>query len=83
MNFLRARRDKLSSEEVAEIEAQRLPTFRQFLAIAERTGKSVIFDVNEPPVGHPYHLSYLNRTLEEVLDSGLPHNKVCLLTRNL
>lgn len=76
MNFLRSNRGKLSPQEMAVFKSQKVPTFKQFLAIARRTNRAIIFDVNVPAVDHPYQQLYLNRTLEVVLASGLPHNKV-------
>ena len=75
-SFLKFRGDGLSPQEKTSYASQKIPTFRQFLEIAKRTGEVVMFDVSRPPVGHPYHHTYLNRTLQEIAASGLPHSKV-------
>ena len=80
-SFLDSNQIKLSSDETSLYSLQLVPTFRDFLEVAKREGKVVIFDVNEPPIGHPYHHSYLNNTLADIVASGLPHNKVCYIRR--
>lgn len=82
-SFLESYGTKLSKEETALYKSQKIPTFKQFLAIAKRSEKVIMFDLNKPPVGHPYHHSYLNRTLQDIVASGLPHNKVHLYVMSL
>lgn len=55
---------------------QLLPDLRQFLELAEKRGKVVLFDLREPPVGHAYHKSYINVTLSSIVASGISLNKV-------
>ena len=55
---------------------QQVPTLEEYLAVAKREDKVVIFDLYEPPVDHPSHSVYLNKTLDVVLASGIPHEKV-------
>ena len=44
----------------------------------------MIFDLREPPVGHPYHKTYLNKTLDSIVSSGIQHDKVRVhLTQHL
>lgn len=66
----------LSHEQVTQFESQQLPTFGRFLEVAKRKDKAVIFDAYQPPVGHPFHESYLNRTLAHILSSGISLKKV-------
>lgn len=77
-SFLRSssRRLEVSAEEESLFEGQHMPTFSQYLEVAVRKGRTVIFDVNEPPVGHPYHHNYLNRTVAEIVAAGVPPHKV-------
>lgn len=75
-SFLSSSKAALSAEQVVVFHSQHIPTFGQFLDIAAKNGKIVIFDVGEPPVGHPYHHTYLNRTLDAVLASGVAQDKV-------
>ncbi|KAM9019591.1 glycerophosphodiester phosphodiesterase domain-containing protein 4 isoform 2-T2 [Ara ararauna] len=45
-----------------------------FLRLAERHNKYVIFDLYRPPDKHPYRNSWVNRTLEVIFESGIrPH----------
>ena len=55
---------------------QQLPTLKQFLEIASKNGKIVIFDLREPPVGHTFHKSYINLTLKAIDEAGIQHDKV-------
>lgn len=75
-SFLHSLSPPPSSQDSALYHAQLIPTFTQFLKVAQRTGKTIIFDVNIPPVGHPYHHIIFNRTMDHILASGLPHSKV-------
>lgn len=75
-SFLGTSKAQLSAEEATLFQSQLVPTFGQFLDVAVKNGKSVIFDVTEPPVGHPHHHDYLNRTLEALVAAGVPQNKV-------
>ncbi|XP_077578547.1 glycerophosphodiester phosphodiesterase domain-containing protein 5-like [Stigmatopora nigra] len=47
---------------------QSIPSLADFLRLASPSGRLVIFDLRQPPPEHPYHLSYVNVTLEVVLD---------------
>ena len=53
-----------------------LPTFRQYLDVAVENKKFIIFDLYKPPKGHPFHTRYLNRTLQDIVASGIPHEQV-------
>ncbi len=75
-SFMDSRAAEVSAEDATLYQAQLVPTLSQFLELAKKANKVVIFDVNVPPVGHPYHHSVLNRTVEGVVTSGLPHSKV-------
>ncbi len=59
---------------------EKIPTFNKFLKVAKQSGRVVIFDVVEPPVGHAYHKIYVNITLEAILQSGIEHSKVYACT---
>lgn len=64
-----------------EFSVQQVPTLEEYLAVAKREDKVVIFDLYEPPVGHASHSVYLNKTLDVVLASGIPHEKVWWLPK--
>ena len=66
----------LTRSQVDAFSQQHLPTFRQFLDLARKTGKIVIFDLREPPVGHVHHRMYINLTLKSIAAAGVQHDKV-------
>lgn len=66
----------LTRSQMETYSQQRLPTFLQFLELAKKRGKIVIFDLREPPVGHAYHKMYINQTLGSIAASGIQHDKV-------
>ena len=74
--FVESASTELSEDAIAVYEDQRIPTFTQFLDVAKENDKVVIFDVIVPPVGHPYHHSFLNKTTQLITASGFPHSKV-------
>uniref|UniRef100_A0A1A7XRZ4 Glycerophosphodiester phosphodiesterase domain containing 4 n=1 Tax=Iconisemion striatum TaxID=60296 RepID=A0A1A7XRZ4_9TELE len=45
---------------------QSVPSLAQFLEIAARSRKKVLFDLRRPPYGHPFSQSYINTTLQVV-----------------
>lgn len=55
---------------------EKVPMFSQYLEVAVEAGTSVIFDVREPHVDHPYHGEYINLTLEVLVYSGIDMGKV-------
>ena len=68
----------LTRSQLETYSQQRLPNFQQLLELAKKRGKIVIFDLNEPPVGHIYHKTYINQTLGSIAASGIQHDKVRL-----
>ena len=55
---------------------QKLTTFAEFLGIAKHAGKSVLFDLWQPPPTHPHFSGYINVTLEAIISSGINQSKV-------
>ena len=41
-----------------------VPSLEEVLDVANRTGRTVLFDLRQPPPGHPYRDNYLNITLD-------------------
>ncbi|XP_062329498.1 glycerophosphodiester phosphodiesterase domain-containing protein 5, partial [Osmerus eperlanus] len=56
----------LSEVERERVENQTVPSLSDFLDVASRSGKLVLFDLHRPPSGHPYRQSYINTTLEVI-----------------
>ncbi|XP_054244210.1 glycerophosphodiester phosphodiesterase domain-containing protein 4 [Indicator indicator] len=65
----------LSRAEQEQAMNQSICTLSAFLRLAESQNKLVIFDLYRPPEKHPYRNSWINRTLEVILnESGIrPH----------
>ncbi|XP_051255638.1 glycerophosphodiester phosphodiesterase domain-containing protein 5, partial [Dicentrarchus labrax] len=56
----------LSEADCSQAQNQSIPSLAQFLEVAARSGKLVLFDLHRPPYGHPYSQSYINTTLQVV-----------------
>ncbi|XP_052324718.1 glycerophosphodiester phosphodiesterase domain-containing protein 5-like [Oncorhynchus keta] len=54
----------LSPEQRALAANQTVPSLAEVLDVANRTGRTVLFDLRRPPPGHPYRDNYLNITLD-------------------
>ncbi|KAL0973107.1 hypothetical protein UPYG_G00199050 [Umbra pygmaea] len=53
----------LSPEQRALAANQTVPSLADVLDLANQTGRTVLFDLRQPPHGHPYRDTYLNLTL--------------------
>ncbi|TKS80536.1 Glycerophosphodiester phosphodiesterase domain-containing protein 5 [Collichthys lucidus] len=56
----------LSEADCFQAQNQSIPSLAQFLELAARSGRLVLFDLRRPPYGHPYSQSYINTTLQVV-----------------
>lgn len=56
----------LSEADRSRAQNQSIPSLVQFLEVAARSGRLVLFDLRRPPQGHPYNRSYINNTLQVV-----------------
>ncbi|XP_071374522.1 glycerophosphodiester phosphodiesterase domain-containing protein 5-like, partial [Centroberyx affinis] len=56
----------LSEVDRSQAQNQSVPSLAQFLEVAARNGRLVLFDLRRPPYGHPYSQSYINTTLQVV-----------------
>ncbi|KAM7412554.1 hypothetical protein PAMA_020097 [Pampus argenteus] len=56
----------LSEADRSQAQNQSVPSLAQFLEVAARSGRLVLFDLRRPPYGHPYSQSYINTTLQVV-----------------
>ncbi|XP_026170316.1 glycerophosphodiester phosphodiesterase domain-containing protein 5 [Mastacembelus armatus] len=56
----------LSEGDHSQAQNQSVPSLAQFLEVASRNGRLVLFDLRRPPYGHPYSQSYINTTLQVV-----------------
>lgn len=55
---------------------ERMPSLYQYLLVAKEHEMTVIFDIREPNVAHPFHGDYINASLRAVLASGMQLTKV-------
>ena len=55
---------------------QTIPTFKELLQIVLMHDLNVVFDLNEPPIGHKYHTKYIDITLRTIIESGIDMKKV-------
>uniref|UniRef100_A0A3P9J0B3 Glycerophosphodiester phosphodiesterase domain containing 4a n=1 Tax=Oryzias latipes TaxID=8090 RepID=A0A3P9J0B3_ORYLA len=56
----------LCDEDRLQAQNQSVPSLAQFLEVAAKSSRLVLFDLRRPPYGHPYRQSYINTTLEVV-----------------
>lgn len=56
----------MSEMDRAWAQNQSVPSLAQFLQVAARSGRLVLFDLRMPPYGHPYSQTYINTTLQVV-----------------
>ncbi|XP_076591588.1 glycerophosphodiester phosphodiesterase domain-containing protein 5-like isoform X2 [Chaetodon auriga] len=56
----------LSEADCSQAHNQSVPSLAQFLQVAARSGRLVLFDLRRPPYGHPYSRLYINVTLQVV-----------------
>ncbi|XP_072231319.1 glycerophosphodiester phosphodiesterase domain-containing protein 5-like [Leuresthes tenuis] len=68
----------LGAEERQRAGNQSVCSLQVFLQLAAQTNKLVIFDLYRPPRGHPYRDSWLQRTLEVILNESSIHSSQVL-----
>ncbi|XP_024866481.1 glycerophosphodiester phosphodiesterase domain-containing protein 5 isoform X4 [Kryptolebias marmoratus] len=73
----------LEEEERRRAGNQSVCSLRAFLQLAAWTHKLVIFDLYQPPRGHPYRHSWIQRTLEVVHESTIESSQVLWLPSEL
>ncbi|XP_077421571.1 glycerophosphodiester phosphodiesterase domain-containing protein 5 isoform X1 [Vanacampus margaritifer] len=58
----------LSEADRERAKNQSVPSLANFLDVASRSDRRVLFDLRKPPSGHPFEDSYINVTLQVVLE---------------
>ncbi|XP_061574884.1 glycerophosphodiester phosphodiesterase domain-containing protein 5 isoform X2 [Cololabis saira] len=66
----------LSQREENKIRAQKVCSLDQLLNLASSHNTSVVFSLRRPPPQHPCYDTWINDTLDAVLQSGIPQNLV-------
>ncbi|XP_053564664.1 glycerophosphodiester phosphodiesterase domain-containing protein 4 isoform X2 [Bombina bombina] len=72
----------LSAEDEQKARNQSIYKLSDFLQLADRANKSVLFDLYRPPKDHPYRDSWINRTLEVILNESSIDPKLVLWLPN-
>ncbi|XP_075448760.1 glycerophosphodiester phosphodiesterase domain-containing protein 4 isoform X3 [Ascaphus truei] len=72
----------LSSEDHQRANNQSIYKLSDFLMLADSANKSVIFDLYRPPQDHPYRDSWINRTLDIILNETSIDPKLILWLSN-
>ncbi|XP_054551658.1 glycerophosphoinositol inositolphosphodiesterase GDPD2 [Talpa occidentalis] len=70
---------QLSDRDRKEAENQRVPTLEELLKEAASLNLSIIFDLRRPPENHTYHDTFVNQTVETVLNARVPQDMVLWL----
>ncbi|KAG8508181.1 Glycerophosphoinositol inositolphosphodiesterase GDPD2, partial [Galemys pyrenaicus] len=69
---------QLSGRDRKEAENQSVPTLEELLKEAAGLNLSIIFDLRRPPKNHTYYDTFVNQTLETVLNARVPQAMVML-----
>ncbi|XP_036127212.1 glycerophosphoinositol inositolphosphodiesterase GDPD2 [Molossus molossus] len=70
---------QLSGHDRKEAESQTIPTLEELLKEAAVLNLSIMFDLRRPPRNHTYYDTFVNQTLETVLNSRVPQAMVLWL----
>ncbi|XP_040195916.1 glycerophosphodiester phosphodiesterase domain-containing protein 4 isoform X1 [Rana temporaria] len=70
--------DPLSDEDQQTARNQSIPKLSDYLKLAERANKTVLFDLYRPPKDHPYRDSWINRTLDVIINETTIDPKLVL-----
>ena len=69
----------LSEADRAVIRQQKIPKLADYAELAAKHNRSILFDLFRPPGGHNFIGSYIDKTLEVILNSSLPQENVIWL----
>ncbi|KAM8952860.1 glycerophosphoinositol inositolphosphodiesterase GDPD2 [Pelodytes ibericus] len=61
----------LTSLDIEEVKKQKIPSLVDLLNAAENRSMPVMFDLRQPPADHPYNESFVNVTVETILNSKI------------
>ncbi|XP_056417120.1 glycerophosphodiester phosphodiesterase domain-containing protein 5-like [Hyla sarda] len=73
----------LSSEEQQRAANQSIYKLVDYLRLAHRANKTVIFDLYRPPQDHPYRDTWINRTLEVINEAAIDPRLVLWLANDM
>ncbi|XP_016051880.1 PREDICTED: glycerophosphodiester phosphodiesterase domain-containing protein 4 [Miniopterus natalensis] len=66
----------LSEADKEKARKQMIPTLSDYLELAKKTNKYVIFDLNGPPPKHPFRNTYVRRVVQVILDSKIEQHLI-------
>jgi glycerophosphoinositol inositolphosphodiesterase len=71
--FHAIRDGRVTPEQVAEYNQQRVPMLDDWLDIVRANELVFIFDLKSPPAGHPYGASFFDLAFEQIHNMGIDH----------
>ena len=66
----------LTEAEKSAIRSQKIPLLADYIKLAAQNNRSIIFDLMSPPVNNQFYKSYVNLTLNVMLNWELPQENV-------
>ncbi|KAM4020456.1 glycerophosphoinositol inositolphosphodiesterase GDPD2 isoform 1-T4 [Anomaloglossus baeobatrachus] len=69
----------LNKTEREEVLQQKIPALEEVLLACKDRDISIIFDLRQPPAGHPYHKSFVNVTLDTILKASIRQDLILWL----
>ena len=72
----------VSQNQLSIIQGQSIPTLPETLALMDRTGLVILFDIRYPPEDHPYYDEFFDIVLTQAQESRLNSNIWFLLDRD-
>ncbi|XP_072049562.1 glycerophosphodiester phosphodiesterase domain-containing protein 5-like [Amphiura filiformis] len=62
---------ELSEDEKTSYRSQKIMTMKEMFSLVLRYNRTLLLDVRQPPAGHPFHHSWMNVTLANILEAGV------------
>ncbi|XP_063793177.1 glycerophosphoinositol inositolphosphodiesterase GDPD2 isoform X2 [Pseudophryne corroboree] len=62
-----------------EVKSQKIPSLEEVLLACKNLSISILFDLRQPPPGHPYNESFVNVTLDTILKTDISQELVLWL----
>ncbi|XP_073412230.1 glycerophosphoinositol inositolphosphodiesterase GDPD2 [Dendrobates tinctorius] len=66
----------LTDIDCQEVQQQKIPSLEEALMACKDHNISIIFDLRRPPAGHPYCESFVNVTLDTILNVSIPQDLI-------
>lgn len=69
----------LSAEDQEEVKQQKIPSLEEIVNACKDRNISLIFDLRQPPPGHPYNESFVNVTVNAILNTSISEELILWL----